>query len=77
MVHHILNYWFYSIDGARGRHYMSSQIVFHFFELVLIQSVLLAMFVAQISTSFSILVPRMCVLYRNFYCIFSGYLPPN
>jgi hypothetical protein len=28
-------------------------------------------------TSFSILVPRMCVLYHYFYCIFSGYLQPN
>jgi hypothetical protein len=37
--------------------------------LVLMHLVLLA----QISTSFSILDPRMCVLYHNFYC----YLPPN
>jgi hypothetical protein len=32
---------------------------------------------AQISTSFSIPVPRMRVLYHNFYCVFSCYLPPN
>jgi hypothetical protein len=36
-----------------------------------------ASFVAQISTSFSILVPRMWVLHHNFYCIFSCYLPLN
>jgi hypothetical protein len=42
----------------------------HFFALMLMHFVLLVRFVAQISTSFSILVPRMCVLYRNFYCIF-------
>jgi hypothetical protein len=57
--------------------YISLHIVFHFFALVLIHFVLLARFVAQISTSFSILVPCMWVLYHNFYCIFSGYLPPN
>jgi hypothetical protein len=38
---------------------------------------LLARFVAQISTCLSILVPRMCVIYHNFYCIFSCYLTPN
>jgi hypothetical protein len=32
---------------------------------------------AQISNSFSIPVPRMCMLYHNFYCIFSCYLPLN
>jgi hypothetical protein len=30
-------------------------------------------FVAQISISFSILVPCMCIHYDNFYCIFSCY----
>jgi hypothetical protein len=57
---------FSSTDGASGRYYTSSQIVFHFFALVLIHLVLLARFVAQISTSFSIPVPRMCVLYQYF-----------
>jgi hypothetical protein len=51
--------------------------VFHFFAFVLMHLVLLVMFVAQISTSFSIPVPRMCVLYRNFYCVFSCYLSPD
>jgi hypothetical protein len=51
---------------------------FHFFyALALIHLVLLARFVAQISTSFSVLVPRMCVLYHNFYCIFSCYFSLN
>jgi hypothetical protein len=50
---------------------------FHFFALVLIHLVSLARFVAQISTSLSILVTRMCVLHHYFYCIFSDYLPPN
>jgi hypothetical protein len=50
---------------------------FDFFALMLIHLVLFATFVSQISTSFSILVPRKCVLYHNFYCIFSGHLPPN
>jgi hypothetical protein len=54
-----------------------SQIVFHFFGLVLIHVVLLARFVAQISISSFILVLRMCVLYHNLYCIFSCYLRPN
>jgi hypothetical protein len=50
----------------------------HFFAtLVLMHFVLFDRFVAQMSSSFSILVPRMCVLYHNFYCIFSCYLPPN
>jgi hypothetical protein len=47
------------------------------FSLVLMHLVLLVMFVAQVPTSLSILVPRMCVFYRNFYCIFSCYLTPN
>jgi hypothetical protein len=38
--------------------------------LVLMRLVLLARIVAQISTSFSILVPRMCVLYHNFVAYF-------
>jgi hypothetical protein len=68
---------FYSTDGTSGRYYMSSQNVFHFFAMVLLHLVLLVMFVAQIYTSFSIPVPRMCVLYHNFYWVFSCYLPPN
>jgi hypothetical protein len=36
--------------------------------LVLMHFLLLVRFVAQISTSFSILVPSMCVHYHNFYC---------
>jgi hypothetical protein len=48
-----------------------------FFALVLMNFVLSVMFVAQISTSFSIPVPRMWVLYHNFYCIFACYLLPN
>jgi hypothetical protein len=38
---------------------------------------LLVMSVAQISASFSIPVPRMCVLYHNFYSRISCYLPQN
>jgi hypothetical protein len=38
--------------------------------LVLIRLVLLARFVIQISISFSMPVPRMCVLYHYFCCIF-------
>jgi hypothetical protein len=38
--------------------------------LVLLHLALLGMFVAQISTSFSIPVPRMFLLYHNFYCVF-------
>jgi hypothetical protein len=38
---------------------------------------LLARFVAYFSTSLSILVSRVCVLYHNFYCIFSCYLRPT
>jgi hypothetical protein len=36
---------------------------------------LLARFGAKNSTSVSILVSGPCMLYRNFYCIFSCYLP--
>jgi hypothetical protein len=39
--------------------------------------VLLVMLVAQISTSFSIPVPCMSMLYHNFYCIFSFYFLLN
>jgi hypothetical protein len=38
----------------------------HFFAWVFMHLVLLVMFVAQISASFSIPVPRMCVLHHNF-----------
>jgi hypothetical protein len=52
--------------------------LFHFFAFVLMHLVLLVRFVAQISTSFSSQVPRMCVLYHNFYVLYiSSYLPPN
>jgi hypothetical protein len=61
---------FYSTGDASGRCYMSPQMVLHFFALVLIQLVLLARFVAQNSTSFSILVPRICVLYHYFIAYF-------
>jgi hypothetical protein len=54
---------------------MSSQIIQHFlYALVLMHLVLLARFVIQISTSLSVLVPRIRVLYRDFYWIFSCYL---
>jgi hypothetical protein len=49
----------------------------HFFALVLMHLVLSARFVAEISTSFSVLVPRLCVFYHNFYCIFSRYIQLN
>jgi hypothetical protein len=68
---------FYSTDCASGRYYMSSQKCSHFFALVLMHRVLLAKLLTQISTSFVILVPRMCLLYHNFYCTFSCYLLPN
>jgi hypothetical protein len=45
--------------------------------MMLLHLVLSVMFVAQIFTSFSFLVPCMCVLYHNFYCVFSCYLLPN
>jgi hypothetical protein len=45
--------------------------------LVLMHLILLARFVAQISTSFSILVPHMSVLSHNFHCIYSCYLSLN
>jgi hypothetical protein len=83
MVYNTQNYWvsehflLYSTDGTSDRYYMSSHFFPHFFALVLIHLVLLVMFVAQISTSFAIQLPRMCVLYYNFYCVFSFYLPPN
>jgi hypothetical protein len=69
-------FMFYSTDGSSGKYYTSSYF-FYFFALTPMHLVLLARFVAQISTSFSILVPRMCVLYHNSYCIFSCYLPLN
>jgi Na+/alanine symporter len=49
----------------------------NFVALVLMQLGLLVMFAAQVSTFFSVLVPRMCVLYHNFYCRLSCYLPHN
>jgi hypothetical protein len=57
---------FYSTDGTSGRSYKSYNFFFPLLASVLMHLVLLAGFVAQISTSFSILVPRMCVLYHNF-----------
>jgi hypothetical protein len=48
-----------------------STIFVHFFALVLMH------LVAQISNSFSILDPRMCMHYQSFCCVFSCYLPPN
>jgi hypothetical protein len=57
---------FYSTDGTSRRYYMFSHFFFHFFALLRMHSVLFVMFVAQISTSFSIPVPRMCVLYHKF-----------
>jgi hypothetical protein len=50
---------------------------FYFFAMMLLHLVLSVMFIAQISTSFSVPLPRMCVLYHNLYCVFSCYLPPN
>jgi hypothetical protein len=68
---------FYAKDGASGRYYMSSQIFFQLLALGFTHLIVLARFVAQIFTSFSLLLPRMCVLYYNFYCIFSWYIPLN
>jgi hypothetical protein len=45
--------------------------------LVLMHLVLLAMFVALISISFSLLVPHMSMLCNNFYCMFSCYILMN
>jgi hypothetical protein len=68
---------FYFTDGTSGRYYMSSQFFFHLIALAIMHLVLLVMFVAQMSTSFSIPVPLMCMLYRNFYCILCWRLPMN
>jgi hypothetical protein len=58
---------FYSTDDANGRYYMSSQFPPPpFYTLVLMHLVLLARSVAQISTLFSVLVPRLCMLLRIF-----------
>jgi hypothetical protein len=62
----------YSTDGAIDRYYMSSQNCFHFYALLLMYLLLLASFVAKITTSFSILVSRMCAFYHSFYFIFSS-----
>jgi hypothetical protein len=51
--------------------------LFPFFVLVLMYLVLLLKLVAQISTSFPILVRRLSVLYHNFYSIFSFYILAN
>jgi hypothetical protein len=63
---------FCSTDGSSDRYYMSSQIFSpHFFSLVLMHLVWLVRFVAQISTFFSILVRRMCVLLsQSLLCTF-------
>jgi hypothetical protein len=66
-----------STDGTSGRYYMSSQFLPRFVALILMHLVLLVMFVAQISTSFSIPVPGMFVFYHNFYCRLSYFLPQN
>jgi hypothetical protein len=50
---------FYSTDAASGKCYISSQFSPHFFALMFVHLVLLVRFVAQISTSFSMIVPRM------------------
>jgi hypothetical protein len=61
----------YSTNGACGRQYMFSQIL-HLIPCIGVNGLgLLARFVAKISTFLSVLVPRMCVLYQNLYCIFS------
>jgi hypothetical protein len=39
----------------------------------LMQLGLLVVLIAQISTSFSVTVPRMWVLHHNFYCVISCY----
>jgi hypothetical protein len=62
---------FYSTNSARGRYYY----VFRNSPFNCMHWCSWTWFVAQISTSFSILVPHMCVLYHSFYCIFSRYLP--
>jgi hypothetical protein len=59
---------FYSTDGISGRYCMSTQIFPNFFALVLMHLILVVTFLAQISTSFSILVPRKRMLYHNVYC---------
>jgi hypothetical protein len=56
---------------------MSLQFFPRFIAWVLMHLVLLVMFVAHISTSFSIPVPRMCVLYHKFYFRRSCHLPQN
>jgi hypothetical protein len=61
---------FYSTDGSSGRYYMSSQIFPLFIALVLMHLDLLVMFVAQISTSFSIPVPHVCALSQFLLYIF-------
>jgi hypothetical protein len=61
---------FYSTDGASSRYCMSLLFFSHFIALVLMHLVLLVTFVAQISTSFSISVPRMCVLNTIFIVYF-------
>jgi hypothetical protein len=67
---------FYSTDGASGRYYMCS----NFFPFLCIGAHsfgFVTRLVAQISNSFSILVPRMCVLYHTFYCILFCHFPSN
>jgi hypothetical protein len=66
---------FYSTDGTGGITTCLHKKFPHFFAWVLMHSVLLIMFVAQISTAFSIPGPRMWVLHHNFYCVISCYLP--
>jgi hypothetical protein len=59
----VLSVRFYSTDGTSGRYYMSSKFFPHFIALVLMHLAMLVMFVAQISTSYSIPVPRTCVCF--------------
>jgi hypothetical protein len=66
----LLSFWTVSIVWYCRNHYIGKK-------LVLMHLALLARFVPLISTSLSILVTQMCVLYHNFDCIFCCYLPPN
>jgi hypothetical protein len=66
---------FYSTDSTSGRNYTFSQVLHLILYIDGHAFGLLAKFVAQISTSLSILVTQICMLYHNCYCIFHCYLP--
>jgi hypothetical protein len=68
---------FYSIDGTSGRYYIPSQI----FSIFCIGAHALGFVGYVCSTNFYLLFSpsstHMCVLYNNFYCTFSCYIPTN